>query len=557
MSALTEAPAWQALAAHRRELAATHLRDLFAQDPARAGGFSAQAAGIHLDYSAQRINSRTMELLFKLARTCEVEQGIAAMFAGEPLNTTESRAALHVALRNFSDAGAVDWPLQVDDRPVMPEVAETLARLTAFCVAIHGGKQRGYSERRFTDVVNLGIGGSDLGPRLVCEALKPQSKLAKSALRVHFVANVDPVTLDSLLATLKPESTLFLITSKTFTTAETMANARSARAWLRRAAGEDVALSQHFAAVSTNRDAAVEFGIAHENIFGFWDWVGGRFSLWSSVGLPIALALGVDNFHALLRGAHAMDQHFRAAPLAENLPVLLALLGIWNINFLGLSTQVIAPYCQRLERLVDYLQQLEMESNGKSVDRTGQPVDYATAPVVWGSVGTNAQHAFFQSLHQGTAIHPVDFVLPLGDLRDDNNQASDDDRQRQLVANCLAQVKALMRGKSAAEVRAELSAGGLSGVDLDAAVPHRVFPGNRPSNLLLFPELNAETLGALLALYEHKVFVQGLIWNICSFDQWGVELGKQLAGRIRPLLERRRVGPADYRDLLTDVQRLS
>lgn len=551
MSTLTELPAWQALATHRRELADTHLRDLFAQDPARVSFFSAQAAGIHLDYSAQRVNARTMELLLELACSRGVEQGITAMFAGESLNTTESRAALHVALRNFTDAGEVDWPLQVDGRRVMPEVSETVARLTAFCTAIHTGKRRGYSERRFTDVVNLGIGGSDLGPRLVCEALKPLSKLAKSALRVHFVANVDPAALDSLLATLKPESTLFLVTSKTFTTTETMANARAARAWLRTAAGDDVALSQHFAAVSTHRDAAAEFGIAPENIFGFHDWVGGRFSLWSSVGLPIALALGMDNFRAVLRGAHAMDQHFRAAPLPENLPVLLALLGIWNINFLGLPTQVIAPYCQRLGRLVDYLQQLEMESNGKSVDRAGQPVDYATAPVVWGGVGSNAQHAFFQSLHQGTAIHPVDFILPLGDLSD-----ADDDRQRQLVANCLAQVKALMRGKSADEVRAELGARGLSGAELTAAVPHRVFPGNRPSNLLLFPELNAETLGALLALYEHKVLVQGLIWNICSFDQWGVELGKQLAGRIRPLLDQRNAGPADYADLLAAVQRL-
>ncbi|MGH8454830.1 MAG: glucose-6-phosphate isomerase, partial [Nevskiales bacterium] len=431
MSALTESPSWQALLAYRREIDALHLRDLFAQDPDRGSRLSARACGINFDYSRQRITDHSLELLLDLAHARGVEQGIAAMFAGETINRTENRAALHVALRNFTDAGQPDWPLQAQGRPVMQEVSAMLTRMTQFCAAVRNGKWRGYSERRITDVVNIGIGGSDLGPRLVCEALGLSSA---SGLRVHFAANVDPQELDDVLARLKPESTLFIVTSKTFTTAETLANARAAREWLLRAAGDPQAVAQHFVAVSTHNETVAAFGIPPRNQFGFWDWVGGRYSLWSAVGLSIALAHGMDSFRALLAGAHAMDRHFREAPLERNLPVLMALLGVWNVNFLGMPTQAVVPYSQVLQRLPAYLQQMEMESNGKSVDREGRPVDYATAPVVWGDVGTNAQHAFFQLLHQGPQPQPVDFILTLADGRNE--------RQRQLLANCLAQAEA-------------------------------------------------------------------------------------------------------------------
>jgi glucose-6-phosphate isomerase len=544
MSALTVSPAWQTLLAHSREIDTLHLRELFAQDANRSRRLSAQTAGIDFDYSRQRITDRSLELFLNLARARDVEQGIAAMFAGAILNPIEGRAALHVALRNFTADGLPDWPLQVQGRPVMEDVAAMLARMTQLCEAVHSGKWRGYSERRITDVVNIGIGGSDLGPRLVCEALT--SSVARR-LRTHFVANVDPQALDRVLASLKPESTLFVVTSKTFTTAETMANARAAREWLLRAAGDSGCVSRHFIAVTAHPEEATAFGIPPENQLGFWDWVGGRYSLWSAVGLSIALAFGMESFRALLSGAHDMDRHFRDTPLDRNLPVLMALLGVWNVNFLGATTQVVVPYCEALQRLPAYLQQLEMESNGKSVDRDGQPLNYVTAPVVWGDVGTNAQHAFFQLLHQGTQSQSVDFILPLADCKDE--------RQRQLLANCLAQAEALMRGKTAEEVRTELAGRGLSGKALDAAVPHRVFPGNRPSSMLMLDELNPATLGALLVLYEHKTYVQGLIWNICSFDQWGVELGKQLAGDIQAVLDQQpRIEPAE---LLAKLRKLS
>ncbi len=521
MSTLVHSPAWQSLNAHRADIDDLHLREMFGQEPRRGQDFRLQAADILLDYSRQRVTAQTLNLLQDLARQAGVEQGIAAMFAGEILNPTEGRAALHVALRNFSDDGKPVWPLQAQDEPVMDQVAAMLARFLQFSDAVHSGAWRGYSERRITDVVNIGIGGSDLGPRMVCEAL---AAYTAQGMRTHFVANVDPAELDQVLAGLRAESTLFIVTSKTFTTAETMANARAARDWLLAALGDAHAVARHFVAVSTNAEAVMEFGIPAENLFGFWDWVGGRFSLWSAVGLSIALAVGSDNFRALLAGAHAMDQHFREAGIHENLPVMMALLGIWNTNFLSHPTQAVVPYSQALRHLPVYLQQLEMESNGKSVDREGIEVDYATAPVVWGEVGTNAQHAFFQLLHQGAQVHPVDFVLPLSNRMDA--------REQQRLANCLAQSEALARGKTPEEVREELSARGLSGSSLSTAIPHRVFKGNRPSSLLLLDDLSPKSLGALLSLYEHKVYVQGMIWNICSFDQWGVELGKQLANRV-------------------------
>ncbi len=526
MSALTESPAWGELQQHRHEIDGLKLRDLFKQDAGRANKLSVSACGLTFDYSRQRVTQRTLELLTNLACGRKVEQGIAAMFAGKTINPTEDRAALHVALRNFSDQGAIDWPLQAQGEPVMAAVTETLERMSRFCQSVHAGKWRGYSERQITDVVNIGIGGSDLGPRLVCQVLQAQSQ---PLVRAHFVSNVDPLALDRVLAGVRPESTLFIVTSKTFTTAETMANAWAARAWLLQAGGDEASIQQHFVAVSTNAAATQDFGIPSQNLFGFWDWVGGRYSLWSSVGLSIALAFGMDQFRALLAGAHAMDRHFQEAPFLENLPVLMGLIGVWNVNFLNMTTQAVIPYSEALNQLPAYLQQLEMESNGKSVDREGAAIDYATSPVVWGGVGTNAQHAFFQQLHQGTQAQPVDFILPL--------VKADDGRQRQLVANCLAQAEALMRGKNADEVRAELLSRGMTGTQLESAIPHRVFPGNRPSSCLFMEELTPATLGALLALYEHKVYVQGMIWNICSFDQWGVELGKQLASQVQAQLD--------------------
>lgn len=543
MSALTESPVWQALQAHRREIDTRQLRELFAQDPERGQKFCADACGILLDYSRQRITTHTLELLLDLARARGLEHGIEAMFAGDTLNPTEGRTALHVALRNFDEDGEPAWPLRAQGVPIMDEVADVLARMAGFSAAIRNGKWRGFSERRITDVVNIGIGGSDLGPRLVCEALQDDGE---PSIRTHFVANVDPQALDTVLAGLKPERTLFIVTSKTFTTAETLANARAARAWLVQGMGDEQAVAQHFVAVTTHLESARSFGIPADNCFGFWDWVGGRYSLWSAVGLSIALALGMDGFRALLAGAHAMDRHLREAPFERNLPVLMALLGVWNVNFQGCVTQAVVPYSQRLERLPLYLQQLEMESNGKSVDRQGHAVDYATAPVIWGDVGTNAQHAFFQLLHQGPAPQPVDFILPLSNRRDE--------RDRQRLANCLAQAEALMRGKTPEEVQRELSERGMSKAELSLAIPHRVFPGNRPSSLLLLEALTPATLGALLALYEHKVYLQGLIWNICSFDQWGVELGKQLAGRVLADLPQR--PETDGRRLLAGLRTL-
>jgi glucose-6-phosphate isomerase len=524
MSALTELPAWQALVAHRREMEAVHLRDLFGSDPGRFERFQIEAAGIFADFSKQRVTQGTMDLLAQLARERDVASGIDAMFSGAIVNPTEQRAALHVALRNLDDRGSPLAPVRTGGTDVMPDIAGTLMRIGSFCAAVHAGEWRGWTGERITDVVNIGIGGSDLGPRLACEALRSR---ADHGIRVHFVSNVDGAQVSDVLAAVVPQTTLFIVTSKTFTTTETLANAQAARRWLLRAAGGDeAAIARHFVAVSTNRSAVEAFGIDPGNMFGIWDWVGGRYSLWSAVGLSIALLVGIDNFRALLAGANAMDRHFREAPLERNLPVIMALLGVWNINFLGRGTLAVIPYAQDLAQLPAYLQQLEMESNGKSVDLQGRVLDHATAPVIWGEVGTNGQHAFFQLLHQGGEWHPVDFILP---LRPRHGLGA---HHRMLVSNCLAQAEALMLGKTAEEARLELSGRGLGGDALLAAVPHRVFPGNRPSSLLMLDELTPATLGALLALYEHKVYVQGLVWNVCSFDQWGVELGKQLAGHI-------------------------
>ncbi|HJV24732.1 MAG TPA: glucose-6-phosphate isomerase [Aromatoleum sp.] len=518
MSTLTNSPAWQALAAHRDEVGDRHLRELFADDAGRFERLSLRAAGLFLDYSKNRIDSRTMDLLVGLARDRGLESARAAMFAGRRINTTEDRAVLHVALRNRSDA-----PIELDGQDVMPAVREVLDRMGKFAEAVRSGEWRGYTGETITDVVNIGIGGSDLGPAMACQAL---AACGHERLTMHFVSNIDGDHLAGVLAKVDPARTLFIVASKTFTTIETMTNAASARAWFLASGAPEADVAKHFVAVSTNADRVAEFGIDPANMFGFWDWVGGRYSMWSAVGLPIAIYVGRDNFAALLEGAHAMDRHFVEAPLAANMPVILGLLGVWYRGFFGSSSISIAPYAQALARLPAYLQQLEMESNGKSVTRDGKPVETATCPVIWGEPGTNGQHAFFQLLHQGTDLIPVDFIAPLAASH------TLGDHHRLLLANCIAQSKALMVGKTADEVRAELSAGGLSGEALEALVPHRVFPGNRPSNTLLLPDLSPRSLGALIALYEHKVFVQSVIWGINAFDQWGVELGKQIASRI-------------------------
>ncbi|MCP5240844.1 MAG: glucose-6-phosphate isomerase [Zoogloeaceae bacterium] len=513
-----ETPAWQALAAHAAALRDTRLRTLFGEEPRRFERFSLAAAGLTLDYSKNRVDARALELLFALARERGLEAARDQMFAGVPINNTEGRAVLHVALR--APAGA---RFEVDGEDVMPAVAAVRERVGEFATAVREGSWRGYTGEAVSDVVNIGIGGSDLGPAMACQAL---AAYGHARLTMHFVSNVDGDQLAQVLARVNPARTLFVIASKTFTTIETMTNAASARAWFLAGGAAEKDIARHFVAVSTNAAKVAEFGIDAANMFGFWDWVGGRYSMWSAVGLPIALWVGRENFEAMLDGAHGMDRHFAEAPLEANMPAILALLGVWYRAFFHATSVCIAPYSQALARMPAYLQQLEMESNGKSVTRDGQPVAMSTCPVVWGEPGTNGQHAFFQLLHQGTDLIPVDFIAPLKAAH------TLPGHHRLLLANCIAQSKALMVGKTADEVRAELTAAGMSGAALEALVPHRVFQGNRPSNTILMPALSPRSLGALIALYEHKVFVQGIIWDVNSFDQWGVELGKQLATRI-------------------------
>ena len=518
MHASPPAATWTALHAHRDQLADRSLNALFAADPARAAQFNLAACGISLDYAKQRISADTRALLLQLAHDSGLPARIAALFAGARLNTSEDRAVLHVALRR-----PVSAPIVLDGVDVVAQAHAVLARLRAFSTRVREGDWRGYSGLRITDVVNIGIGGSDLGPLMVCEALKD---LAQPGLRVHFVSNVDGVQIGDVMRSLDPATTLFIVASKTFTTQETLANAHTARRWLVAHAGSEAAVAQHFVAVSTRTAAVRAFGIDPANMFEFWDWVGGRFSLWSAIGLPIMLQIGPDHFDALRAGAHAMDEHFRTTPLAHNLPVMLALLAIWNINFLDAPSQLIAPYHQRLHRLPAFLQQLEMESNGKSVREDGRLVGYRTSPILWGEQGINGQHAYFQLVHQGTQPVPVDFIGVL------EPGALDPTHHRIAFANMVAQAEALMRGRSADEVVDEMRAAGLPEARIAALTPHRTFPGNRPSNTLLLERLDPCSLGALIALYEHRTFVQGVIWGLNSFDQWGVELGKQLAARV-------------------------
>ena len=539
MSLLTESPGWQALRAHAEQTDGVRLTDLFAADTERARRFSTEACGLYLDYSKQLLSAETRARLLDYAEQQQLPTWIARLFAGKTVNHTEQRAALHMALRAPRDA-----VMDVAGENVVPAVQAVLDKAQAFAEAVRSGAWPGATGLAIRDVVNIGIGGSDLGPRMVTQALLPHA----DGPRCHYVSNVDGAQLQAVLQGLDPATTLLIVTSKMFTTQETMANARAARSWLVSALGE-TATTRHFVAVSTNAEAVAAFGIAPENMFAFWDWVGGRYSLWSAVGLSLMVGLGPGPFRQLLAGAQAMDAHFRHAPLAENLPVLMALVAFWNRNFLGLADQVIAPYDQRLEKFVPWLQQLEMESNGKQVNRAGARVDYATTPSLWGDVGTNAQHAFFQMLHQGSEVHPVDFLLV---AKPDHPHA---ELHRLLLANGLAQSQALMQGKTAGEVRLQLSAKGLAGAELEAAIPHRVFEGNRPSNTLLLPRLDAWHLGALCALYEHRTFALSVLWDVNAFDQWGVELGKQLAGNVLRAFEGEAV-PLDgsTRQLIAAIQ---
>ncbi len=498
------------------------MRQMFRDDPARFDRFSLQLGSLLFDYSKNRVNDETVGLLLTLARQAGLPAAIERMFGGKKINFTECRAALHTALRNRSG-----HPVLVGGKDVMPDVRRVLELMRRFSAAIRDGRYLGHTGRAISDIVNIGIGGSDLGPLMACEALKPY---ASPGLRAHFVSNVDGTHLAETLGELDAGTTLFIVSSKTFTTRETLTNANSARAWLVEKLGDEHAVAKHFAAVSTNIEATTKFGINPENVFEFWDWVGGRYSLWSAIGLPIALYVGMDRFEELLGGACTMDEHFRSAPLEENIPVLMGLLGIWYCNFFGAGSSAVFPYDQYLHRFPAYLQQLEMESNGKRVDRNGDAVDYDTGMVMWGEPGTNGQHAFYQLLHQGTRMIPADFIAP---LRSHNPIG---EHHAILLANCFAQTEALMLGKTADEARAELAAQGLQGEALEALLPHKVFPGNKPTNTLLLDRLDPHALGMLVALYEHKVFVQGVIWDINSFDQWGVELGKQLAGKILPEL---------------------
>ena len=517
MKKLQDLPAWQALWDHFASAKEVHMRELFEQDPDRAERYWLEVGGLKLDYSKNRITDETLKGLIELAKQAGVQERKKAMFAGKKINETENRAVLHVALRNRTNA-----PIEVDGEDVMPKVNNVLERMGKFAHAVRNGDWLGYTNQVITDVVNIGIGGSDLGPLMMCSALKT---FGHPRMRMHFVSNVDGAQLRDTLDKVHPETTLFIIASKTFTTQETLTNANTARQWfLREGNEEDIA--KHFVAVSTNKKAVAEFGIDTAHMFEFWDWVGGRCSLWSAIGLPIMLYLGEENFIEMLNGAHLMDQHFYNAPLDQNMPVLLAMIGIWYINYFGGGSHIIAPYDQHLHRLPKFIQQLDMEKNDKQDSMNGEPVEHETGPIIWGETGINGQHAFFQLLHQGTHVTPIDLIASL------EKRSNLPGHHEILLSNVFAQAEAFMRGKTPDEVREELRAQGMDEAHIEALVPHKTFSGNRPSNLILLNKVNPRNLGSLIALYEHKVFVQGIIWGINSFDQWGVELGKQLAKTI-------------------------
>jgi glucose-6-phosphate isomerase len=523
MSSVTQIPAWKDLEKHYQEISDLHMRDLFKSDAERFDMFSLRLDDILFDYSKNRITRKTVDLLIELARQAGLAEMIEAMFSGEKINTTEGRAVLHVALRNRSNT-----LILVDGEDVMPEVNRVLEKMRVFSDSVRSGEWKGYTGKAITDVVNIGIGGSDLGPQMVTAAL---AHYAHPRIHSHFVSNIDGTHLAETLKRVSPETTLFIIASKTFTTQETMTNGSSAKEWFLADAKDAGAVAKHFVAVSTNTDAVSDFGIDPKNMFEFWDWVGGRYSLWSAIGLPIVLSIGMDRFEELLTGAHRVDEHFRTTPLEKNIPVIMGLLGIWYNNFFGAETHAILPYDQYMYRFPAYFQQGDMESNGKGVTKKGEKVNYSTGPIIWGEPGTNGQHAFYQLIHQGTKLVPCDFLAP---AQSHNPMGK---HHTILIANFLAQTEALMKGKSEEEVRAELTGSGLSVQELERVVPAKTFEGNRPTNSFVFKKLTPETLGSLIALYEHKIFTQGVIWKINSFDQMGVELGKQLAKVIEPELE--------------------
>lgn len=519
----TQTQSWQKLVSHFETMKDQHMRDLFLADEARFNKFSICYEDILLDYSKNRISEESMQLLRELAREVQLKDAIEAMFSGAKINETEGRAVLHTALRYFGEE-----ELTVDGQAVRADVREVLARMKTFSEKITSGQWKGYTGKSIRNIVNIGIGGSDLGPLMVTEALKAYKQ---AHLQVHFVSNVDGTHLAETLQQVSPEDTLFIIASKSFTTQETMTNAHSAQDWFMQAALDKEQVKKHFVALSTNRSGVADFGIDPENMFGFWDWVGGRYSLWSAIGLSIACYLGYDHFEQLLKGAEAMDKHFRETDFEHNLPVTLALLGIWYNNFFEAESEALLPYDQYLHRFAAYFQQGNMESNGKYIDRNGQPVNYQTGPIIWGEPGTNGQHAFYQLIHQGSKLIPCDFLAPAISL----NPLGD--HHAKLLSNYFAQTEALMRGKTEAEVMTELKNAGKSEAEIQKLLPFKVFQGNIPTNSILFKKLDPYTLGSLIAMYEHKIFVQGVIWNIFSFDQWGVELGKQLAKKILPELE--------------------
>ncbi len=518
----TETTSWKILESHFKNIEHDHLRKMFRSDPARFDKFKIQFEDILIDYSKNRITEETKNLLIKLADECRLREAIGAMFSGGAINATENRSVLHIALRNTQNT-----PIYVEGKNVMPEVNEVLTKMEIFSESVINGSWKGYTGKAMRSIVNIGIGGSDLGPVMVTETLKAYKK---ENIEAHFVSNVDGTHISEVLKKVDPETTLFMIASKTFTTQETMTNANSAKDWFLDSAEDVEHIKKHFVAISTNAESVAAFGIDTNNMFEFWDWVGGRYSLWSAIGLSIACTIGFKNFKALLEGAEAMDKHFRNEPFENNAPVILALLGIWYNNFFGSETQALLPYDQYMHRFAAYFQQGDMESNGKYVGRDGNTVNYQTGPIIWGEPGTNGQHAFYQLIHQGTKLIPCDFLAPAVS----HNPLSD--HHSKLLANFFAQTEALMNGKTEEEVIAELEAQGLSAPEIEKLKSFKVFEGNRPTNSILFKELTPRTLGSLIALYEHKIFVQGVIWNIFSFDQWGVELGKQLAKQILPEL---------------------
>ena len=518
MTALTKSTAWQNLENLAIQIKSQHMRDWFATDPQRAENFTQVACGIELDFSKNLITNEVMQALQALADECQVSKKSQAMFAGEIVNHTEKRAVLHTALRNFSGK-----PVLVDGKDVMPEVLACQQKIQDFVTSVHSGDRKGYTGKSLKQIVAIGIGGSFLGPKIMSEALKPYWF---EGAKVHYVANVDGCHIKDVLATVDHEETLVVMSSKSFTTQETLQNTMTAKAWFLAAGGTQPDIAKHFIAVSSNIKAATEFGMAEDNIFPLWDWVGGRYSLWSAIGLPIALTIGYDNYRELLQGAFEMDEHFQTAPIEQNLPMILALLGVWYINFFDAQSHVLLPYYHYLRGFPAYVQQLDMESNGKRVSGTSTQVDYATGPIIWGSEGTNGQHSFHQLIHQGTVLVPADFMLPL------KVPDQDDTHHAMLASNCFGQTQALMQGKTFEECKTDLASKGFDNATLESLATHKTMPGNKPSNTLLFKQVDPKTLGALVAMYEHKVFVQGAIWGVNSFDQWGVELGKELGNQV-------------------------